>query len=75
MRSASSRSPVSVTWNREVRCTPQDFQKFSRERVRSFGLSLAIMILFSGRKPVKIAGKGNEFSSNQLWDKTSGSDF
>ena len=38
-------------------------------------LSLATMILLSDRKSVKIAGKGNEFSTNQLWDRTSGSDF
>ena len=38
-------------------------------------LSLAMMIFLSNRKPVKTVGKGNAFSTIQLQDKTSGSDF
>ena len=58
-RSANPRCPVSAGWNREGRCTLQDCPKLIR-------LSLATMIFLSERKPAKMAGKGIEFSTNQL---------
>ena len=84
------RSLVSATWNREWRCMLQDCQHFSCRRAYSFVIGYDVIFYqclwlstshvctlqpsLPSSEPVKIAEKGIEFSTNQHWNRSSGSD-